>query len=182
VEPQDELEREEEVGFAIPGTMALLGSAFVLCALAIAGLPPMPVFIGKFALLDAVLRTGDVTIGSGALLALLMVSGFAALVGLGRSGVRRFWASDESIPRIRVVEIAPVILLLGLCAALTLNAGAAVRYLDGAALTQKESVLLPGVNEDLLWSIVPAGTGRLAFIAASSAAVSRVCIVDIPFK
>jgi hypothetical protein len=61
-------------------------------------------------------------------------------------------------------------------------AAATLRYLDGAALTQKESVLLPGVNEDLLWSIVPAGTGRLAFIAASSAAVSRVCIVDIPFK
>jgi multicomponent K+:H+ antiporter subunit D len=133
VEPQDELEQEAEVGFAIPGTMALLGSAFMLCALAIAGLPPMPVFIGKFAVLDAVLKTGDITIGSGALLALLMVSGFAALVGLARSGIRRFWASDGGIPRIRVVEIAPVILLLGLCAALTLNAGAAARYLDAAA-------------------------------------------------
>ena len=50
--------REEEVGVAIPATMALLGLSFVACALLLAGLPPLPGFVAKFALLAALLRPG----------------------------------------------------------------------------------------------------------------------------
>jgi multicomponent K+:H+ antiporter subunit D len=134
IDPQDELEPEEEVGFAIPGTMALLGGAFALSALVIAGLPPLAGFAGKFALLDAVLASGDsISPSSWALLALLMASGFTAVIAFGRSGVRRFWASDASPPPVSVLELAPVVLLLTLCAGLTVFAGAAMSYTTAAA-------------------------------------------------
>jgi multicomponent K+:H+ antiporter subunit D len=133
VEPQEELEPEEEMGFAIPGSLALLGSAFVLCALVIAGLPPLAGFVGKFALLHALLDAERITAASWALLALLIVSGFAALVALARAGVRRFWVGDAQIPSIRVVEFAPVLLLIGLCVVLTVGAAPVMAYLDATA-------------------------------------------------
>jgi multicomponent K+:H+ antiporter subunit D len=133
VEPEEELEPEEEVGFAISGTMALLGGGFVLSALVIAGLPPLAGFVGKFALLDGVLTMERLPFASWALLALLILSGFTALIGFGRSGVRRFWATDGGIPRVSVLEVVPVALLLGLCAGLTVYAGTALSYANAAA-------------------------------------------------
>jgi multicomponent K+:H+ antiporter subunit D len=68
------------------------------------------------------------------MLVLLLGSGFATIVGMERAGVRRFWASPDTMaPRVRVVEIVPIIMLLLLCAALTAQAGAAMRYLSDAA-------------------------------------------------
>jgi multicomponent K+:H+ antiporter subunit D len=133
VDAHEELEPEEEVGFAIPGSLALLGSAFVLCAVVIAGLPPLAGFVGKFALLHTLLDTPRLGAASWMLLALLIVSGFAAIVALARAGVRRFWVGDAQVPSIRVVEIAPVFLLLGLSVAITVEAGPVMRYLDATA-------------------------------------------------
>jgi multicomponent K+:H+ antiporter subunit D len=134
VEPEDVLEQEEEVGIAIPATIAVLGVSFACCALVLAGLPPLAGFIGKFALLDALLRESEVSAASWAMFALLIASGLAAIIGLGRAGVRRFWAAtDNVVPRVRVIEIAPVVILLALCAALTVEAGAVMRYLESAA-------------------------------------------------
>jgi len=133
VEPEEVLESGEEVGFAIPGTMAVLGTAFLLGAVVIAGFPPLGGFIAKFGLMDALLRAEKLSLASWLLLALLVVSGFAAMVSLGRAGVRRFWASDEPVPRIYLAEIVAVTLLLGVCTVLTTHAGAAMEYLDLAA-------------------------------------------------
>jgi multicomponent K+:H+ antiporter subunit D len=139
VEPDDTLEQEEEVGIAIPATMAVLGVSFACCALMLAGLPPLAGFIGKFALLDALLDTDRVSTASWLMLGLLIGSGLAAIISMGRAGVRRFWAStDAFVPRVRVIEIAPILLLLGLCAALTIEAGAVMRYLDMAAAALHE--------------------------------------------
>jgi len=66
------------------------------------------------------------------MLALLIGSGFATVIGMGRAGVRRFWAAPGT-PRVRVVEMAPIVLLLVLCAALTVQAGASMRYMNAAA-------------------------------------------------
>ena len=130
----DEQEPEEEVGVVIPAAMALLGVAFACSALVIAGLPPLPGFVAKFALLAALLAPDPVPTASWLLLALVIVSGLAAIIALGRAGMRVFWASqDRSIPRVRVIELAPVALLLALCIALTAAAGPAMRYMTDAA-------------------------------------------------
>ena len=134
VEPEEALEPEEEVGIAIPATMAILGVSFVGCALVLAGLPPLAGFIGKFALLDSLMNAERVSSASWAMLGLLIASGLAAIIGMGRAGIRRFWAaSGDNVPRVRVIEIAPVMLLLVLCAALTIKAAPAMRYLQDAA-------------------------------------------------
>ncbi len=68
-----------------------------------------------------------------------MVSGLAAIISMGRAGVRRFWASaDGFVPRVRVIEIAPIVLLLALCAALTIEAGPVMRYLEMASAALHE--------------------------------------------
>lgn len=125
---------EEEVGVAIPATMALLGVAFASSALLIAGLPPLPGFVAKLALLAALLDADPVPAAGWGLLVLLVLSGLAAIIALGRAGVRVFWASEErSVPRVRVIEMAPVAALLALCIGLTVAAGPAMRYMQDAA-------------------------------------------------
>jgi multicomponent K+:H+ antiporter subunit D len=130
----EEREPEEEVGVVIPATMALLGFSFVCSALLIAGLPPLPGFIAKFALLDALLDAAAAPPAVWTLLALVLASGLAAVISLGRVGVRLFWAAQErSIPRVRVIEMAPIAGLLVACLALTVAAGPAMRFVQQAA-------------------------------------------------
>jgi multicomponent K+:H+ antiporter subunit D len=132
-------EAEEDVGIAIVATMGLLGVAFIGCALVIAGLPPLSGFIAKFALLVAALHPADqpagAVPGSGwALLAVLILSGFATLVAMARAGIRIFWASpDRTVPRVRVIEMAPIMFLLFICAAQTVWAGPVIRFMQAAA-------------------------------------------------
>ncbi len=131
---REEEEPEEEVGVAIPATMALLGIAFACSALVVAGLPPLPGFLAKFAMLAGLLAADPVPAAAWVLLALLMLSGLAAVVAFGRAGVRVFWASQErSVPRVRVIEMAPVAVLVALCLGLTVAAGPAMGYLQQAA-------------------------------------------------
>jgi multicomponent K+:H+ antiporter subunit D len=130
----DETEDEGEAGFAIPATMTLLGIAFIGCACMIAGLPPLSGFIGKFALLTAALATPPTTTVTWVLLVVLILSGLAALIALTRAGVRVFWASAErEVPRVRLIEMAPVAVLLLLCAVQTIEAGPIMRFLEATA-------------------------------------------------
>ena len=64
-EGDEGFDEEGEVGLAIPGTMGVLGVAFIGCALVIAGLPPLSGFIAKFALLTAALNPSGMTQGGG---------------------------------------------------------------------------------------------------------------------
>lgn len=137
---EDEIEDEPDVGVAIPATMGMLGLAFIACALVIAGLPPLSGFIAKFALLAAALSGpvaaagGAVPVASWALLALLIVSGLAALIAMTRAGIRAFWASpDRAVPRVRVIEMAPVAALLLLCVLQAVEAGPIMRFMQATA-------------------------------------------------
>lgn len=127
-------DEEQDVGTTIAAPIVWLGLAFAACAIMLAGLPPLAGFVGKFALLHALLEPEVVSATAWTMVALLIVSGFTTIIAMARAGVRRFWASPEaSVPRVRVVEFAPVVLLLTLCAALTIGAGPMTRYLDAAA-------------------------------------------------
>lgn len=130
----------EEVGFAVPATLAILGTSFVACALLIAGLPPLSGFVAKFALLTALFNPsglgngGTMTLSGWIFFFLLIFSGLAALIAMTRAGIRSFWLSlDREVPRIGMIEITPVVALLILCVMLTIQAGPAVRYMQAAA-------------------------------------------------
>jgi multicomponent K+:H+ antiporter subunit D len=106
----------------------------------IAGLPPLSGFVAKFALLTAALNPsgasqgGPVPAVSWALLVALILSGLAALIAMTRAGIRAFWASpDRAVPRVRIIEIAPVAFLLILCAMQTIQAGPIMRFMRAAA-------------------------------------------------
>jgi multicomponent K+:H+ antiporter subunit D len=132
-EADEEVEPEQETGIAIPGTMALLGLSFACCALLAAGLPPLPGFVAKFSLLAALLEPDPVPGAAWALLALLSLSGLAAIIATARAGVRIFWGTPATPPRVRLIEMAPVAVLLALCFALTVAAGPAMDYLQDTA-------------------------------------------------
>jgi len=130
----DEALPAEEVGVVIPAALAMLGMSFAFCALLIAGLPPLPGFVAKFAILAALLEADPVPASTWAMLTVLVLSGLAAVIAMGRAGIRIFWAPQENVvPRVRLIEMAPVVALLGLCLALTVAAGPAMRYLQEAA-------------------------------------------------
>ncbi len=137
----DDIDEEEEVGVTIPATMGMLGLAFIGCALVIAGLPPLSGFVAKFGLLTAALNPTGVAGGGSpvppaawALLILLILSGLGALIAMTRAGIRAFWAApDRAVPRIRVIEMAPVVMLLALCALQTVQAGPVMRFMHATA-------------------------------------------------
>ncbi|WP_262031176.1 monovalent cation/H+ antiporter subunit D [Microvirga sp. Mcv34] len=129
-------ELEAEIGVAIPATVALLGGSFIACALLLAGLPPLSGFVAKFGMMAAMLKTngGAVPTSAWALIALLTVSGLATLIAMTRSGITSFWARmSDSVPRVRIIEMAPVVALLLLALGLTIGGGPAMRYMESTA-------------------------------------------------
>jgi multicomponent K+:H+ antiporter subunit D len=139
--PGINLDDEEEalIGRAIPAALAFLGLAFMLCTLVVAGLPPLSGFVGKLAMLTALLDTRSAAAAGShpagwPLFVLLIVSGLLATLALGRAGIRHFWApQDRPPPRLRVVECVPIGLLLGACVLLVVQGEAVLRYMRDAA-------------------------------------------------
>jgi multicomponent K+:H+ antiporter subunit D len=128
---------EQVVGTPLPATMAFLGLSFFACSLLVIGLPPLSGFVAKFSLLSAALRTaefGAPTLNVWLLVAAMLGSGFACLMALGRCGVRLFWVPDDlHVPTLKLSEVVPILFLLGACAALTIEAGPVMNYLESTA-------------------------------------------------
>jgi len=104
-----------------------------------AGLPPLAGFLAKFAILASALGLDPGASGLArgyvwALMALVLVSGLAAILSLSRAGIRVFWTPDSyAPPRLRLIEVGPIALLLGVCVVTTVAAGPVSRYLDATA-------------------------------------------------
>ena len=69
----------------------------------------------------------------------MLAAGFAGLVALTRAGIRLFWSvTARTTPRLRVVEAAPVALLVALTIALAGAASPVMSYLEHAAASLHE--------------------------------------------
>jgi multicomponent K+:H+ antiporter subunit D len=158
----DENEEEEEVGVAIPGTMAVLGLCFSLCAVLLSGLPPLSGFIAKFALLSGLFgvaapdQAKAISAADWTYVTLIILSGLAAMIAMNRIGIRTFWASIEgTIPRVVVIEITPVAVLLAACIFLSFQAGPAMRYMQATA----DDLLAPNLHSERVLS-APRAAGQ----------------------
>ena len=134
---EDEEDDEDEIGIVIPATIALLGSAFIFCALLMAGLPPLSGFLAKFVILDGMLRAlpdmGAVGWGT---IAAILISGLSTLIAMTRAGINLLWApAERPQAHLRVVEAVPIGLLLALCLALVIGAGPVTRYMKETAIS-----------------------------------------------
>lgn len=128
---------DEDAGIAIPAAMAFLGMAFACCTLLVTGLPPLPGFLAKFALLATALDAKpftDTPPEVWLLCAAVLVSGLAGIIALSRVGMRLFWSvASRATPRLRLLEAAPVGVMILLAFALTVFADPVNRYLESAA-------------------------------------------------
>ncbi len=121
------------VGRVFPVSIAVLALAFMVCALLVAGLPPLSGFLAKLSLLTSVLdenvpATGWVFFG------VLLVAGFAATVSFARAGIRNLWATGRrSAPPLNAAEAGAVVALLATCLLLTVFAEPVLRYTRATA-------------------------------------------------
>jgi len=122
---------EDETRATLPAPVALLGACFMLCAVLLAGLPPLSGFLAKLALLAPMLDAGH---GATMLFTLIVAAGLGTVIAMCRTGIQIFWADEHWVfPPIRAGEAASVLILLGLCLALTVLPDAPLRYLEATA-------------------------------------------------
>jgi multicomponent K+:H+ antiporter subunit D len=119
-----------EVGLAFDGTVSILGLAFAVAAIVVAGLPPLSGFLGKLGMLQGLLALPSPTAAAWSFVTLLILSGFAALLASLRIGIRTFWGGEMTEPpRILALEFAPILLLGGLLLFLALKAEVTLGYM-----------------------------------------------------
>jgi multicomponent K+:H+ antiporter subunit D len=126
---------EDESHATVPAPVALLSVCFLICALVLAGLPPLSGFLAKFTLLAPMIEAGAAAgPGAAVLFTMIVVAGFCTVIAMCRAGIQIFWADEGWVfPAIRAGEAVSVLLLLGACVALTVWAAAPLRYLAAAA-------------------------------------------------
>lgn len=126
---------EPEFGFAISGSMTMIGLCFATCVVLLAGLPPLSGFLGKLAMFNGIFVVGEggITAFAWWFFGLLLFSGFATLIALMRLGVQTIWANEDEPPHILALEIAPVVVLIGLALFLTIKAGVVMDYANDTA-------------------------------------------------
>jgi multicomponent K+:H+ antiporter subunit D len=121
------------VGRPIPAPAALLGLAYLGCALLIAGFPPLPTFIGKAAMVSGVVSSGA-GVRAAVFATVVLGCGLIALIALTRTGIRIFWSGGgRQPPVVRAAEAVPIAALLAFCGLLTVAAGPTMALAQAAA-------------------------------------------------
>ena len=127
---------EDERAVIIDAPVGLLSAGFLVCTLLIAGLPPLPGFLAKVAMVASLLSgpAGPLPAAALVLAVAVIASSLFSLIALARAGIQIWWAEPDRIaPTIRLHEGASVGgLLLGLLV-LTFVVGGPFDYLDAAA-------------------------------------------------
>lgn len=118
------------IGRAFPVSVALLGLAFIVIALLVAGLPPFSGFLAKIALLSAAVSARDGMAGAAwTLVALLLAAGLFSTIALARAGIRHFWSKGGHVaPQLSAAEGGAVLLMILAAGALTVFAEPVARY------------------------------------------------------
>ena len=130
----------------MPAALAFLGLGFAVCALVIAGMPPLSGFVGKLAMLSALLRGAETTTTGGVaewtLFAALILSGLLSATALLRVGHPPLLGhAGSGSAAVALIEGVPVIVLLAGGMLLVVHGEAAWRYTaaTAAALHQPSS-------------------------------------------
>lgn len=152
----------------------LLGGLLLLAAASVAGLPPLPGFIGKVMLLQAAW-------GHGAAIALWVVVlgvGFLTLLGLARAGSVLFWNVRPDLPATPAGASPRMVLatvaLIGASVLLSIAAAPVTRYTDATARQLADRAayaraVLPELGGERAVSVRPYTGQRPAAAAASGA-------------
>ena len=135
-DPYEDRTETDEVGVVIPASLALISGGFILCAILLAGLPPLPGFVGKFAVMTGVLGSDQPVLPMAwTLIGLLTVSSFAMLIAFARVGIDVLWTSRElTPPRVKAVEFAAIAVLLSAALALSIEGDLALRFVSSTSV------------------------------------------------
>jgi multicomponent K+:H+ antiporter subunit D len=110
----------------------LLGLLLLVAAASVAGLPPLPGFLGKVMILQATPASSAPWVWT-----VVLAVGFLSLLTLSRAGSVLFWAADAGQGRSTVTAggttLGAALLLTAALVGLTLAAGPIKRYTDAAA-------------------------------------------------
>ena len=125
----------DEVGVVIPATVALISGGYILCAILLAGLPPLSGFVGKFAVMSGVLSsTNMVAPLSWVLIGILTLSSFGMMIAFARVGIEVLWTSAEKQPpRVKRVEFVAIAALLAAAVTLSVEGGLAMRFVTSTS-------------------------------------------------
>jgi multicomponent K+:H+ antiporter subunit D len=134
-DPIEDGTETDEVGVVIPATVALISGGYILCAILLAGLPPLSGFVGKFAVMSGVLSSTDVVAPlSWALIGILTLSSFGMLIAFARVGIEVLWMStDKQPPRVKRVEFIAIAALLTAAVTLSVEGGLAMRFVSSTS-------------------------------------------------
>ncbi|WP_334163159.1 monovalent cation/H+ antiporter subunit D [Phenylobacterium sp.] len=127
---------EDESAVLISAPVGILSAGFLICTLLVAGVPPLPGFLAKVAMLAPLLQAppGPVPGAAMAVAALIIGSSLFSLIALARAGIQIWWAEPNRIPpTIRLGEALPLGLLLIALLLLTVVVEAPFRYMQRTA-------------------------------------------------
>ena len=108
----------------------LLGSLFIVAAVAISGLPPLTGFAGKIMILDAARDSGMAAVTW----SILLVAALVVIVALARTGSALFWRTGDghsaspAMPPASLRALAPIGLLLGAVVVMVICGGKVTTY------------------------------------------------------